>query len=66
MRREVPMSDSQNYPDIADLIGRKEKGRLNIKQLSFGEKIELIEKLRERVAPLKALREQYRRNRETK
>lgn len=60
------MSDSQKYPDISDLIARKAKGRINIKQLSFGEKIELIERLRERAAPLKALREQHRQERETK
>jgi hypothetical protein len=60
------MSDSQKYPDISDLIARKAKGRINIKQLSFGEKIELIERLRERVAPFKALREQHRQDQETK
>lgn len=57
MRRMMPMSDSPKYPDISDLIARKAKGRINIKQLSFGEKIELMEELRLRLAPLKALRE---------
>jgi hypothetical protein len=50
------MSDSPKYPDISDLIARKAKGRLNIKQLNFGEKIELMEELRRRLAPIKALR----------
>ena len=51
------MSDSNKYPDISDLIARKEAGRANIKRLSFGQKIELMEELRHRLAPLKALRQ---------
>jgi hypothetical protein len=51
------MNDSTKYPDISDLIARKAMGRIAIKRLSFGEKIELMEALRRRLAPLKALRE---------
>ncbi|HTW68836.1 MAG TPA: hypothetical protein VME47_03015 [Acetobacteraceae bacterium] len=51
------MSDTQKYPDISDLIARKQKGRAEIKRLSFGEKIELIERMKEGLAPFKALRE---------
>jgi len=59
--RMVPMSDSKKYPDISDLIARKAMGRIEIKQLTFGQKIELMEALRERLAPFKALREARRR-----
>jgi hypothetical protein len=61
--RVAPMSDPPKYPDISDLIARKAKGRINIKQLSFGEKIELMEELRRRLAPLKALRKERRQDR---
>ena len=56
----IPMVDSAKYPDISDLIARKVKGRINITRLSFGEKIELMEQLRQRLAPIKALRETRR------
>jgi len=39
------MSDTRKYPDISDLIARKQNGRAEIKRLSFGEKIELIERM---------------------
>jgi len=55
------MSDSKKYPDISDLIARKAMGRIEIKRLTFGQKIELMEALRERLAPFKALREARRR-----
>ena len=57
------MSDSKKYPDISDLIARKAMGRVEIKRLSFGQKIELMEALRRRLAPLKALREARQRAR---
>jgi hypothetical protein len=57
----VPVSDSKKYPDISDLIARKAMGRIEIKRLTFGQKIELMEALRERLAPFKALREARRR-----
>lgn len=56
------MNDAPRYPDISDLIARKAQGRLNAKRLSFGEKIELVERLRKRLAPLKALREARQRS----
>jgi hypothetical protein len=65
MKRMVPVSESPKYPDISDLIARKAKGRVNIKQLSFGEKIELMEELRRRLAPIKALREARKHSRQT-
>ena len=51
------MSETRKYPDISDLIARKEKGRAEIRKLSFGEKIELIERMKAGLAPFKALRE---------
>jgi hypothetical protein len=57
------MNESTKYPDISDLIARKEKGRIEIKQLSFGQKIELMEALRHRLAPFKALRAARRQTR---
>src|SRR5215216_6776795 len=46
------------YPDVSDILARKAEGRRNISRRSFGEKIAMIEKLRERLAPLKRAREQ--------
>jgi hypothetical protein len=48
------------YPDVSDILARKEAGRRNLARLSFGEKIALVEALRERLAPLKRAREAKR------
>jgi hypothetical protein len=48
------------YPDISDILARKEQTRREIRRLSFGEKIALVEKMRERLAPLKRIREARR------
>ena len=48
------------YPDVTDLLARKEEGRRVLASRSFGEKIAAMEALRERLAPLKAAREQRR------
>jgi hypothetical protein len=45
------------YPDISDILARKTEGRRHLSRLSFGEKIALVEALRERLAPLKRARE---------
>jgi hypothetical protein len=45
------------YPDISDILKRKAEGRREIARRSFGEKIALIEQMRERLAPLKRARE---------
>jgi hypothetical protein len=60
------MEDKKTYPDIADLIARKAVGRVEIRRLTFGQKIELMEALRERLAPFKALREQRRQIRQSR
>ena len=47
----------EGYPDISDILQRKAEGRKDIAARTFGQKIAMIEALRDRVAPLKRLRE---------
>ena len=44
-------------PDVSDILARKTEGRRRLSRLSFGQKIALVEALRERLAPLKRARE---------
>ena len=46
------------YPDVSDILKRKAEGRRNIARRSFGEKIAMVEEMRERLAPLKQAREE--------
>jgi phosphoserine phosphatase len=46
------------YPDISDILARKAEARREIARRTFGEKIAMVEALRERLAPLKRAREQ--------
>lgn len=46
------------FPDITDLLARKAEGRASIRRLSFGEKIELMEALYDRLAPWREARRQ--------
>ena len=46
-----------NFPDISDILARKAEGRREIARRSFGEKIAMMEALRERVEPMKRARE---------
>jgi hypothetical protein len=48
------------YPDISDILKRKVEGRRDIVRRSFGEKIAMMESLRERLAPFKRARERRR------
>jgi hypothetical protein len=48
------------YPDISDILKAKAERRRDIARRSFGEKIAMMEALRERVAPLMRAREQRR------
>ena len=48
----------KSYPDISDIFQRKAEGRRDIARRSFGEKIAMMEALRERLAPFKRLREE--------
>ncbi|HEY7302090.1 MAG TPA: hypothetical protein VH684_29710 [Xanthobacteraceae bacterium] len=52
--------DKPVYPDISDILALKDEGRREIRARSFGEKIAMVEKMRERLAPLKRLREERR------
>ena len=45
------------YPDVSDILRRKAEGRKEIAARSFGEKIAMLEALRERLAPFKRARE---------
>lgn len=44
------------YPDISDILQRKAEGRRNIMALSFAEKIEMLEIMRDRISPLRDAR----------
>ncbi|HML13295.1 MAG TPA: hypothetical protein VK456_08320 [Xanthobacteraceae bacterium] len=45
------------FPDISDILTRKAEGRREIARRSFGEKIAMMEALRERLEPFKRARE---------
>ena len=46
------MSRSQHYPDITDILARKARGRRERASLSFAEKLAILDKLRNDVAPI--------------
>ncbi len=46
------MDRPKEYPDIGDIIARKESGRRERARLSFGEKLDLLDKLRTETAPI--------------
>jgi hypothetical protein len=50
----------RSYPDISDILARKAAGRRELAGLTFGQKVARIEALRERLAPLKRLRQERR------
>ncbi|HEV2957446.1 MAG TPA: hypothetical protein VGX95_15115 [Xanthobacteraceae bacterium] len=50
-------NDRKDFPDISDILARKAEGRREIARRSFGEKIAMMEALRERLEPFKRLRE---------
>jgi hypothetical protein len=45
------------YPDIADVLGKKARGRIERAFLSFAEKLAIVDKLRENVSPIVRSRE---------
>jgi hypothetical protein len=51
---------TERYPDRSDILARKAEGRRAASRRSFGEKIALVEALRERVEPLRKAREAAR------
>ena len=48
------------YPDISDIIARKEQGRRERAALSFSQKLAILEEMRERLMPLVKAFEQRR------
>ena len=46
------MSNQRDYPDIGDILARKARGRRELARVSFGDKLDILDKLRERVAPI--------------
>jgi hypothetical protein len=50
------MSDN-GYPDISDILRRKQQGRHDIAAKTFGEKIAMLEALRARLAPFASARQ---------
>lgn len=56
------MDSIRQYPDISDILTRKASGRRERALLSFGEKLEILDRLRDDVAPIVAAREARARN----
>lgn len=55
------MSDRiDKYPDISDILARKAEGRRKRAALSFAEKLDALDALRERVRPIVQAREARR------
>jgi hypothetical protein len=50
------MDTQRQYPDISDILARKARGREERAHLSFGEKLEILDKLRMQLAPINAAR----------
>jgi hypothetical protein len=48
---------ARSYHDLSDIYARKQAARRQAARLSFGEKIAIVEAMRERLAPLKQARE---------
>ena len=55
----------EKYPNISDILARKRKARREKSELSFSKKVEIVEKLRDRVQPIRAARGSQRKS-ETK
>jgi len=51
------MTCADDFPDIRDILERKEAGRRRLAGLSFAEKVQRVERMRAAMAPLRALRE---------
>ena len=52
------MTDVRNtFPDVSDILAQKEQRRRTAAARSFGEKIAIVEAMRERLAPLKFARQ---------
>jgi hypothetical protein len=60
MRNTKEAMKQVDYPDISDILARKKERRRELSRRSFGEKIAMVEMMRERLAPLKRMREERR------
>ncbi len=56
------MGNRKQYPDNSDIFARKAEGRKQRAQLTFAEKLDAVDALRERVAPIVRAREARRRD----
>ncbi|OFW99410.1 MAG: hypothetical protein A3D94_16720 [Alphaproteobacteria bacterium RIFCSPHIGHO2_12_FULL_66_14] len=45
------------YPDVSEILARKERGRRNLASLPFAEKIRILEAMRDRLELFRRLRE---------
>jgi phosphoserine phosphatase len=48
--------EPDNLSDVTDILARKKEARREISRRSLGEKIAMVEAMRERLAPLKRIR----------
>ena len=53
-------SMTRKYPDISDILARKEAARREKFAWPFQRKVEAVERLRERVQTIRAARERHR------
>ncbi|HEX4295589.1 MAG TPA: hypothetical protein VHZ29_15745 [Rhizomicrobium sp.] len=54
------MGNRKQYPDNSGIFARKAEGRKQRAQLTFAEKLDAVDALRERVAPIVRAREARR------
>jgi hypothetical protein len=54
------MTKRDRFPDITDILARKARGRQERARLSFGEKLDILDRMRERVAPIVRARQMRR------
>jgi hypothetical protein len=50
------MKQETAFPDISDILARKERGRRALAKLTFREKLDMLDRLRAAAAMLKAAR----------
>jgi len=46
-----------DYPDISDILARKRDGRAEVASRSFGQKIDMLDAMRQRVEPIRQARD---------
>jgi hypothetical protein len=52
------MAQDPKFPDISDILARKAAGRIQRAALSFSDKLQVLEEMRKRVAPIVRAREE--------